>query len=99
MAGNGISNGNGRIQCEQYRGTKLVFAPPVKWYNLSLPYTSEMERVLAAAVNYEEDAVLVAPDRFTALMLKFEAFGKQIPVIHGETEARRLVDNQFSKHV
>lgn len=96
MAGIGIGNGDGRIECEQYRGTKLVYAPPVKWYTFSLPYTSEMERVLAAAVNYEEDAVLVAPDHFTALMLKLEAFGKQIPVVHGEKEARRLVDNQLS---
>jgi len=95
MAGNGISNGNGRIRYEQYRGTTLVFAPVVKWYYFGVPYSSEMERMLAGAKNFEEDAVLVAPDRFTAMMLKLEAFGEQIPVVQGDREAKRFVDDQL----
>lgn len=81
------------VRSEVYHGVRLVYAPPVKWYYFSLPYTSELERELEPARCGEEAAVVVAPDRFTALMLRLEAFGPGIPVIHGEREARQHVDD------
>ena len=82
------------VRSEMYQGVRLVYAPPVKWYYFSLPYTSELERVLEPARCGEEAAVVVAPDRFTALMLRLEAFGAAIPVIHGERAARQHVEGQ-----
>lgn len=85
---------DGPIRSEVYEGVRLVYAPPVKWYHFSVPYTSELERVLEAARCGEERAVVVAPNRFTALMLKLEAFGPAVPVIQGEREARQHVRGQ-----
>ena len=89
-----MSKANGKVSCEYYRGTRLVFAPAVKWYFFGLPYSSEMERVLAPACNFEEDAVLVAPDKFTALMLKLESFSPRVPVVTGAKQAMRYVDER-----
>jgi len=86
---------NGRVSTDLYRGTRLVYAPPVKWYYFSVPYSSEVERLLAPARNHEEEAVLIAPDSFTAFMLKLESFGRNIPVITGDRQARRLIDDRL----
>ena len=40
-----MSNHNGSITCERYGGTLLVYVPQLKWYQLGVPYTSELERV------------------------------------------------------
>ncbi|MBN2082468.1 hypothetical protein JW859_09735 [bacterium] len=86
---------NGKISFDYYRGTRMVYAPAVKWYNFAgLPYGSEMERVLEPARNEEEDAVVVAPDKYTAMLLKLESYGRNIPVILGEKQAIRLVDER-----
>jgi hypothetical protein len=89
---------NGKVMCEYYRGTRLVYAPPVKWYYFSLPYSSEVERVLEPASNHEEEAILVAPDNFTALMLKIESFGSHIPIVMGEKQARKQIDERLSQN-
>jgi hypothetical protein len=86
---------NGKVRSELYRGTRLVFAPAAKWYHFSLPCSSELERMLEPARNYEEDAVLIAPDSFTAFMLRLESFGARIPVVTGERQARRIVDERL----
>lgn len=86
---------NGRVRTDVYRGTRLVYAPPVKWYYLSIPYSSEIEHLLEPARNYEEDAVLVAPDAVTAFMLRLESFGRRIPVVTGDRQARRVVDERL----
>lgn len=91
-----MSKSNGKVNCEYYRGTRLVFAPTVKWYHFGLPYSSEMERLLEPARHFEEEAVLVAPDNFTALMLKLESFSPHVPVVIGTQQARRVVDNRQS---
>jgi hypothetical protein len=83
---------NHGLRCERYGATLLVFTPAVKWSHLSLPYTGELERILKPAINYEEQAILVAPNKFTALMLKLEGFPANIPVILGEKEARQKAD-------
>lgn len=89
-----MSKFNGKVLHEYYRGTRLVYAPPVKWYYFSLPYTSEVERVLEPACNHEEEAILVAPDNFTALMLKLESFSPHVPVVMGDKQAKRHVDER-----
>ena len=89
-----MSKLNGKVIHEYYRGTRLVYAPAVKWYYFSLPYTSEVERVLESACNHEEEAVLVAPDNFTALMLKLESFSPNVPVVMGDKQAKRFVDER-----
>ena len=89
-----MSKFNGKVICEYYRGTRLVFAPPVKWYYFGLPYSSEVERILEPACNFEEQAVLVAPDNFTALMLRLESFSPHVPVIQGDKQAKRFIDER-----
>ena len=83
-----------RLRCERVEGTLLVVVPPVKWYEFSVPYTSELERALAPATHFEENAILVAPDKFTALMLKIESFPKHIPIVIGVAEAHQLAEIQ-----
>ncbi|GEM_PF-2387458 len=89
-----MGSGHESVRSEVYQGVRLVYAPPVKWYYFSLPYTSQLERELEPARSGEEAAVVVAPDRFTALMLKLEGFGPAIPVIHGERAAKQHVDDE-----
>lgn len=85
---------NGRIACERYGGALLVYVPQLKWYQLGVPYSSELERVLRPAVNHEERAVLVAPDKQTGFFLRLERFPKHVPIVVGEKEAKRAVDSR-----
>ncbi len=85
-------NHNGHIKCERYGGALLVYVPQLKWYQLSVPYTSELERILHPAIEFEEQAVLVAPDKTTSFFLKMENFPKHIPIIIGEKEAKQNLD-------
>jgi hypothetical protein len=85
-------NHNGHIKCERYGGTLLVYVPQLKWFQLSVPYTSELERILLPAIEFEEDAVLVAPDKTTGFFLKMESFPKHIPIYIGEKEAKQSLD-------
>jgi hypothetical protein len=85
-------NHNGHIKCEQYGGALLVYVPQLKWYQLGVPYTSELERILSAAANHEEKAVLVVPDKTTSFFLKLESFPKHIPIVLGEKEAKQTID-------
>jgi hypothetical protein len=86
---------NGKVRSDLYRGTRLVHAPPARWYHFSLPCSSELERMLQPARNHEEDAILIAPDSFTAFMLRLESFGPRIPVVIGERQARRMIDERL----
>jgi hypothetical protein len=92
-----IATFNHGLRTERHSGTLLVFTPPVKWSDLSLKYAGELERILKPAINFEEEAILVAPDRFTHLMLKLESFPARIPVILGEKEARRRAEELASQ--
>jgi hypothetical protein len=87
-----MSNHNGSITCERYGGTLLVYVPQLKWYQLGVPYTSELERVLGPAIHHEEKAVLVAPDKTTGFFLRAEKLAPHIPVVIGEREAKLLID-------
>jgi hypothetical protein len=88
---------NHGLRCERHRGALLVFTPAVKWTHLSLPYTGELERLLKPAINHEEHAVLVAPNKFTAAMLRLEGFPAAIPVVVGEKDARLKADELVDK--
>lgn len=87
-----IAQVNHGLSLERFHGVLLVFAPPAKWSDLSLKCTSELERVLRPAMNHEEDAILVAPDRFTFTMLKLESFPAHIRVVLGDKAARQQAE-------
>lgn len=88
-----MSNHNGSIHCERYGGTLLVYVPQLKWYQLGVPYTSELERVLGPAIHHEEQAMLVAPDQTTGFFLRLEKLAPHIPVVIGEKQAKQLIDH------
>lgn len=83
---------NGHLECERIGGTLLVYVPKIMWYQLNVPYTSELERLLAPAIEGEEKAILVAPDKTTGFFLKLERFPSYIPVIVGEKEAKARIE-------
>jgi hypothetical protein len=85
-------NHNGHIKCERFGGTLLVYVPQLKWYQLSVPYTSELERVLGPAIEGDEKAVLIAPDKATSFFLKMERFPAHIPVVIGDVETKRDIE-------
>ena len=91
----GENKANGRVSFERYLGTLLVRVPPLKWYQLGVPYTSEMERILNPAMNHEERAIIIAPDRTTRFFLKLESFPAHIPIVVGEQEAKRRAETEF----
>lgn len=92
-----IATFNNGLRTERHSGTLLVFTPAVKWTDLGVKYAGALERILKPAINYEEEAILVAPDRFTHMMLKLESFPARIPVVLGEKEARRRADELASE--
>jgi hypothetical protein len=91
-----ISKHNGSIKAERYGDTLLVYVPQLKWYQLGVPYTSELERVLGPAIHHEEAAMVVAPDKTTSFFLTMEKLAPHIPVVIGEREAKRIVDRNTS---
>jgi hypothetical protein len=92
-----IATFNNGLHTERYNGALLVFTPPLKWKDLGVKYTGELERILRPAIDFEEEAILVAPDRFTHMMLKLESFPARIPVVLGEKEARRRAEELASQ--
>ena len=87
-----MSKHNGAINWERHAGTLLVFVPAVKWYQLGVPYGSELERVLRPATNDEERAIVIAPDKTTLRYLRLESYPAQIQIVMDEREARRLAE-------
>ena len=84
-----MNRNNGNLKCERLDGTLLVYAPPLRWYQFGVPYSSELVSVLKPALNYEEDAIVVAPDPSTGFFLRMESLPPHVPVVIGEEAARK----------
>ena len=92
--GKRMKRNNGRVKSVRYEGTLLVYAPPLRWYQFGVPYSSELVGVLDPAINREEDAIVVAPDESTRFFLKMESLPSHVPIIVGEKQARREVESR-----